>query len=136
MATAGKRIGSSARVSRTLYIYLRKMATYTLKNLVINVMLLAMGIFFLICNFIIGVQKPVWLDEINTFLTIGVSSIAKLVSNIYSGCDTNPPLYFVIAFAVTKITSLTVIVLKLLSLFFALAGLIIFYTGYADRMKA
>lgn len=111
------------------------MTSYNSKKFLINGSLIGLGIFFLTYNFVIGVQKPVWLDEIATFLTISVSSISKLISNLYSGCDTNPPVYFVIAFVVSKMTSLTVIVMKFLSLVFALAGLVVFYRGYRDRIR-
>jgi hypothetical protein len=111
------------------------MTSHNSRSLIINAILLGTGIFFLTTNFVIGIQKPIWLDEIATVLTISVSSISKLVSNLYSGCDTNPPLYFIVALVVTKMTSLTVIVLKLVSLVFALTGLFIFYHEFKARIR-
>ena len=111
------------------------MTSHNSKNLIINSALLSAGLFFIIWNFVIGVQKPVWLDEVATFLTIGVPDIGRLVSNLYGGCDTNPPLYFIAAFVTAKMFGLTVTVLKLLSLVFALGGLLVFYRAFRDRIK-
>ena len=87
-------------------------------------LILAVGLLFISSNLIIGLYKPLWLDEVASLNLLKVTSWSNLLNNIYNGADTNPPLYFLLLFFVQKLTK-SVIYFRLFSVSLSITGLIL-----------
>lgn len=71
----------------------------------------------------INLERPFWIDEVYSVLTANVDNLYELLSNYYQGCDTNPPLYFLLLHIWIKIFGENVAAIKILSFLFVVIGL-------------
>ena len=77
--------------------------------------------------------RPFWLDEWHTILVARRDSLQQVFSDLYHGSDFGPPLTHVIAWTYGKIFGLTPVSLRLLSLTFVVAGLVLLYFALRRR---
>ncbi len=97
-------------------INLQKLKKLSSLDIFINIIFIVP--FFI--SFNINLIKPLWLDEIASIYQVNVQSIKILIQNFFNGSDTNPPLYFIMLFFLTKIFSINVTLLKITSLLFVI----------------
>ena len=83
----------------------------------------------------IGLNKPLWLDEVYSINIIQVKSVGQLIRNFYNGADTNPPFYFILIYFIQKLTR-SIIYIRLFSLILSIIGLYFLFKllkNFVDR---
>jgi hypothetical protein len=79
-------------------------------------------VILLIAQILVGIQKPLWYDEIATLKIIRVATLNELISLCYNGGDTNPPLYYIFLWFLRNIVGENIIIFRFLSSVFAVGG--------------
>ena len=77
--------------------------------------------------------RPFWLDEWHTILVARRDSIGQIISDLYHGSDFGPPLTHLVAWAYGNVFGLTPVSLRILSLAFVLAGLVLLFFALRRR---
>lgn len=73
--------------------------------------------------FILSNSKPAWLDEISTIEHTSNGSILNLISNLYNGADSNPPLYYLLISIIFKYINQSLLLGRLFSFSAFLLGI-------------
>ena len=88
--------------------------------------ILGISLVFFIVNLLIGLFKPLWLDEVASLNLLNAGSIGKIIHNFYIGADTNPPLYFLIIYLLRDFSKSDILI-KVFSLVLCLGGLLVLF---------
>lgn len=80
--------------------------------------------------------RPFWLDEWHTILVARRDSIGQIFSDLYRGSDFGPPFTHLVAWAYGNVFSLTPVSLRILSLTFVLAGLVLLFFALRRQFDA
>ena len=92
-------------------------------------------IILLIAEIFIGIQKPLWYDEIATLKVIRVPTLYELISLCYNGADTNPPLYFIVLWLLRQIFGENIIMFRIFSSVLAISGTFIFFNFFKKKFN-
>lgn len=78
-------------------------------------------------------SRPFWLDEWHTVFVARRESIRQVIADLHNGSDFGPPFSHLLAWVYGKVFGLTPVSLRLLSLTFVVAGLVLLYFALRRR---
>src|SRR5690242_7644603 len=84
-------------------------------------------------DFWVVFTRPFWLDEWHTILVARRDSIRQVISDLHNGSDFGPPFTHLVAWIYGKAFGLTPVSLRLLSLTFVVAGLVLLFVALRRR---
>lgn len=79
--------------------------------------------------------RPFWLDEWHTVFVARRESIRQVIADLHNGSDFGPPFTHLAAWMYGKVFGLTPVSLRLLSLSFVVAGLVLLYLALRRRFE-
>jgi len=79
---------------------------------------------YLTILFLAIVSKPIWLDEALTYFQVSSKDWMSFISSFEYGINLMPYSYFILLWLIDKISSLTILTLRLPSLIFFIATII------------